>query len=171
MCSPTVTTWPIACFPSEEIRDLEKWKETGKHHSLIPQHSFSFLVLFLRSAPPSPLRLPPPHTHTLSLPHSLYMQACLSASPRPLSFRFSLPRSLRGAVYLGAIENDYQTLRSETWFRDSLSGSAALAECRAALPLWPTKWNYVFLSIQVGTQPDESRKVKNDLDCEWRAPL
>lgn len=170
MCSPTVTTWPIACFPSEEIRDLEKWKETGKHHSLIPQHSFFFLVLFL-SLPHLHLSASPLHTHTLSLPHSLYMQACLSASPRPLSFRFSLPRSLRGAVYLGAIENDYQTLRSETWFRDSLSGSAALAECRAALPLWPTKWNYVFLSIQVGTQPDESRKVKNDLDCEWRAPL
>lgn len=170
MCSPTVTTWPIARFPSEEIRDLEKWKETGKHHSLIPQHSFFFLVLFL-SLLHLHLSASPLHTHTLSLPHSLYMQACLSASPRPLSFRFSLPRSLRGAVYLGAIENDYQTLRSETWFRDSLSGSAALAECRAALPLWPTKWNYVFLSIQVGTQPDESRKVKNDLDCEWRAPL
>ena len=173
VCSPTVTTWPIACFPSEEIRDLEKWKETGKHHSLIPQHSF-FVDLFLSlptfTSPPPPSTHTHTHTHTLSL-HSLYMQACLSASPRPLSFRFSLPRSLRGAVYLGAIENDYQTLRSETWFRDSLSGSAALAECRAALPLWLAKWNYVFLSTQVGMQPDESRKVKNDLNCEWRAPL
>lgn len=156
-------------------RRSEIWRSEKKQESitlLFPNTPSPFWFFFLGlphlHLSASPLHT---HTHTLSLPHSLYMQACLSASPRPLSFRFSLPRSLRGAVYLGAIENDYQTLRSETWFRDSLSGSAALAECRAALPLWPTKWNYVFLSIQVGTQPDESRKVKNDLDCEWRAPL
>ena len=161
-------------------RRLEIWRSEKKQESITLLFSTtpsSFWFFFLGcpafTSPPSPLHThihTHTHTHTHTLPHFICRPAWVPPLV-PLSFRFSLPRSLRGAVYLGAIENDYQTLRSETWFRDSLSGSAALSECRAALPLWPTKWNYVFLSIQVGTQPDESRKVKNDLNCEWRSPL
>lgn len=29
----------------------------------------------------------------------------------------------------------------------------------------------MYLSIEVGTQPDETREAKNDVNCKWCSPL
>lgn len=95
------------------------------------QISRTLLLFPCFSVPPSSPRPPTPHTLSLTVYSDL---------------------SLSGAVYLSAIENDYQTQRSETSFRDSLFGSAALS-----MLLFPCdRLNEImsFLSVQVGMQPD-----------------
>ena len=111
---------------------------------LLQRWKLIFSYLSVPAPPSSPL-------FAYTLP---YFVCSLSAwVPLLTSFSLSLLFSLRRAVYLGAIENDYQTLRNETWFRDSLSDTAAFLKCCAAPPQWPTKLSYVFSYTQVGTQP------------------
>lgn len=87
--------------------------------------------------------------------------------------------SLKGAVYLSAIANDYQTLRRETWFRDSLPGRTTIwkysflrfsPQCTqqslvTAFPLGPIQRNYG--SLKVVTQLDKTRTVMNNPNCWW----
>lgn len=116
-----------------------------KNYSFLGAEEYDHSVFFLSSIPLISLSLSllTPVLHLcLSATLALTLYAGLSKClPHSLSFSFSL----RGAVYLAAIENNYQTPRIETWFRHSLSCTTAFSECRAPLPQWPTKWNYVFI--------------------------